>query len=218
MDKFDSFLIPEENFGQREIEGAVPKRWVQTLFGEALFKDAAQNQYNPEMRSDWSEKIVGELANRLSLPAARYELARIESLGGEIAGSISFKLSDYDGERKPVEASLENSIENYNYGSDYSVSNIMNILEKQNVQLPPNYSLPEGINNGADMFVGALMLDAYTGNIDRHSRNFDIITLRDEGIQYLSPIFDNGRSLGSFLQDDIEPPALKEQDSFPMSR
>lgn len=204
IDKFDSFLILEKDFDRSEAEGAVPKQWVKTPLGEALFKDAGQNQYNPEMRSDWSEKIVYELANRLSLPAARYELAQLGSDEGEIAGSISFKLSNYGGVREPVEAILEKSIENYNYGSDYSVSSVINILEKQNVRIPPNHSLPEGINNGADMFVGALMLDAYTCNIDRHSRNFDIITLSNEGIQYLSPIFDNGRSLGSFLQDDIK--------------
>ena len=204
MDKFVSILIPEGSFVSSEAEGAVPKLWVQTSQGRALFKDAAQNQYYPEMRSDWTEKIANELANRLSLPAARYELAQLENLESLIPGSVSMELSNYGGEREPLEAILQRAIENYNYGSDYNISSVINILEKQNVRLPPDYSLPEGINNGADMFVGALMLDAYICNIDRHSRNFDIIIDFNEGIQYLSPIFDNGRSLGSFLQDDIK--------------
>lgn len=204
MDKFELFTVSQSLNDKREAEGAIPKLWVQTSEGRALFKDAAQNQYYPEMRSDWSEKIANELATCLDLPSARYELAQLESLEGLIPGSISIKLSDYGGEREPLETILERAIENYNYGSDYSVSLVINILEKQNVQLPPDYSLPEGINDGADMFVGALMLDACTCNIDRHSRNFDIITDPNEGIQYLSPIFDNGRSLGSFLQDDLK--------------
>jgi len=204
MEKFDVIFLSEETFARSEPEGAVSKLWVQTPEGTGLFKEACQNPYYQEVRNDWPEKIVSELSIRLSIPAARYELAQFESSEGGISGSISFELSDYGGKREPLEKFLEESIENYNYGSDYHVSSVMNFLEKQNVQLPTDYSLPKGIRDASDILVGALMLDALTSNIDRHSRNFDLITISDEGIRYLSPVFDNGRSLGSFLNDEVK--------------
>lgn len=206
MDKFQVFYLSEKNLDlrRREKEGAVPKDWVRTSEGQALFKDAGKRPYNPEIRNDWPEKIVSELATRLNLPAARYELAQLETPTEIQEGSISFEIYDYGGKRTALESSCEKLFPRYNYGSDYNVSNVIFILEQQNVQLPPGYSLPEGINDGVDLFVGALMLDAYTVNIDRHCRNFDLIELKDEGIIYLSPIFDNGRSLGSCLQDEAK--------------
>lgn len=204
MDKFDIVSIPAETFIlDKQLDGAIPKGWIKTSHGEALFKIASSSSYYPEVRTDWSEKIVAELADRLQLPTARYELAQIESLDGAISGSISLALADGEGKRFSLEELLEGSIDNYDIGNDYEVSKVIGALEDSDIKLPPNYELPEGIEDGADMFVGALMLDAFTCNIDRHHKNFDFIYLED-GTTYLSPVFDYGRSLGSFINDEVK--------------
>ena len=56
--------------------------------------------------------------------------------------------------------------------------------------------------DGADMFVGILMLDAVIGNSDRHDHNLDIVR-QTNGQSYLSPIFDNGYSLGAVEDNDL---------------
>jgi hypothetical protein len=91
---------------------------------------------------------------------------------------------------------------NYDYAANYQVNNVIQALSDNNIRLPPNFQVPEGIKDAADMFVGVLMIDAAAGNSDRHDRNLDIVR-QTNGQFYLSPVFDHGYSLGAVEDDEL---------------
>ena len=206
MSNFEIIQIPafDVRFNP-ELEGVIPKGWIdKSPRGRVLFKEAtsAPSQL-AESRSDWTEKVVDELNQLISLPAARYELANIINEGVEIPGSVSIDLNQAEDEKRfPLKKLLKKSVSNYSYADDYQVDNVIVALSDHNIQLPPNYQVPDGIKDGADMFVGVLMLDAWIGNSDRHDCNFDIVC-QTNGQFYLSPIFDNGYSLGATEDNDL---------------
>ncbi len=205
MDKFQVFQVLATQLRRiSESNGIVPKGWIsESPLGRVLFKEAASKRSQiTESRSDWTEKVVSEFNQLLILPAARYELADlIEKDGTKVPGSISVDLIQTDDdERIPLKESLEQSIPDYDQANDYQVANVIQTLLDGEVKLPPNYDVPHGIENGTDMFVGILLLDATVGNEDRHDHNIDIVR-QVNGESYISPVFDNGSSLGSTETD-----------------
>ena len=205
MDKFEIFQVPVAELQRAsESDGAVPKGWIEeSSLGKVLFKEAASKRSRIiESRSDWTEKVISEFNQLLVLPAARYELADlIEIEGTKVPGSISVDLIQAGDDRRiPLQELLEQSIPSYNQANDYQVKNVIQTLLDKKVKLPPNYEVPDGIFNGADMFVGILLLDATVGNEDRHDHNIDIVR-QANGESYISPVFDHGSSLGSTETD-----------------
>lgn len=188
-----------------ELDGIIPKGWIEkTPVGKALFKQASTIESKiSTSRNDWSEKAVWELTKLLKLPAARYELAKAIDGDKEIPGSISIDCSQAENERRyPVEEMLRGTLSKYNFPEDYTISNTIESLAKIKVELPPNYEVPDGIKDGADLLVGIVMLDAWIGNSDRHDRNLEIVKQSD-GSVYLSPAFDNGNSLGATEKQEL---------------
>ena len=205
MDKFEVFAVAVAELQRAsESDGAVPKGWIeQSPLGRVLFKEAASKRSRiTESRSDWTEKVTSELSQLLVLPAARYELADlIETDGTKVPGSISVDLLQAGDDRRiPLQELLEQSIPSYDQANDYQVKNVIQTLLDTEVKLPPNYEVPDGIKDGADMFVGILLLDAVVSNEDRHDHNIEIVQ-RANGELYISPVFDNGSSLGSTETD-----------------
>ncbi len=206
MNKFEIISIPASKvqFSQ-ELDGIIPKGWVErSPIGRVLFKEAASERSKiAESRTDWAEKVVSELNQLINLPAARYELAILIDGSSKIPGSVSVDLvRPEDEERFPLQEFLQQSMPGYNQADDYQVDNVIVALSDNNIQLPPDGRVPDGIKDGADMFVGVLMLDAWIGNSDRHDCNFDIVR-QTNGQFYLSPIFDNGYSLGATEDNDL---------------
>ena len=187
-----------------ELDGILPKGWTETELGRALFKQASTSESKfTANRSDWSEKVVWELTKLLKLPAARYELAAVIDGDKEIPGSISIDCSLVgDEKRYPIEELLVSTMPKYDFPEDYTIGNTIKALAKIDVRLPPNYEVPDGIKDGVDMFVGIVMLDAWIGNSDRHDRNLEIVKSAD-GSVYLSPVFDNGNSLGATEKPEV---------------
>lgn len=205
MDKFEIFQVTATKLRRiSESNGVVPKGWIEeSPLGRVLFKEAASKRSRIiESRSDWTEKVTSELNQLLTLPAARYELANlVEADGTRVEGSISTDLNQAGDDRRiPLKELLEQSIPNYDQANDYQVENVIQTLLDAKVGLPPNYEVPNGIENSADMFVGILLLDAIVSNEDRHDHNIDIVQ-RANGELYISPVFDNGSSLGSTETD-----------------
>lgn len=205
MDKFQVFQVPATELQRNsESDGVIPKGWLsEASLGRVLFKEAASKRSGIiESRSDWTEKVTSDLNQLLVLPAARYELADLVEMDGtQVPGSISVDLIQAGDDRRiPLKELLEQSIPNYDQANDYQVANVVQTLLDRDVKLPPNYAVPEGIENGADMFVGILLLDATVGNEDRHDHNIDIVR-QINGESYISPVFDNGSSLGSTETD-----------------
>ena len=183
-----------------EPEGATEKTWIDTSQGKALFKLGVnpEEEKEYESRTDWSERVVSEINNLIGLPSAHYDLAELNSM----PGTISYDLTQSkDSNRLSLEELLVDVIDDY---SDrfYNPKTIICVLQDYEIRLPPNYSVPAGIKDGADLFVGILMVDALTSNSDRHDRNLDIVR-RSDGVCYLSPCFDNGSTLGALEDNDL---------------
>jgi hypothetical protein len=135
--------------------------------------------------------VVSEINQLTGLPTALCELAVMVEDEREVPGTISIDLSQPDDEERfPLENLLQQSMSQYDYAFDYQVDNVIQALSDNNIQLPPNFPVPEGIKDAADMFVGVLMMDATVGNSDRHDRNLDIVR-QSSGQFYLSPVFDH---------------------------
>jgi hypothetical protein len=205
-DEFEIISIPASNIElDEELDGIIPKGWIETpSLGLVLFKEAkSERDYIAESRTDWSEKIVSEINQLVGLPTALYELAVMVDDNQEIPGTVSIDLSQPgDEERFPIEELLQQSMSKYDYAVNYQVNNVIQALSDNNIRLPPNFQVPKGIKDAADMFVGVLMIDATVGNSDRHDRNLDIVR-QTNGQFYLSPVFDHGYSLGAIEDNDL---------------
>jgi hypothetical protein len=203
---YEIISVPASNVKiNEELDGIIPKGWIETeRFGKVLFKEAASDREDiTESRTDWSEKIVSEINQLVGLPTALYELAVMVEDNQEVPGTISIDLSQSgDEERFPLEELLQQSMSQYDYAFNYQVDNVIQALSDNNIRLPPKFPVPEGIKDGADMFVGVLMIDATVGNSDRHDRNLDIVR-QTNGQFYLSPVFDHGYSLGASEDNDL---------------
>ena len=51
----------------------------------------------------------------------------------------------------------------------------LNAIESSQVQLPPDWTVLEGIENARDLFIGYILLDALIGNGDRHHENWGFV-------------------------------------------
>ena len=68
------------------------------------------------------------------------------------------------------------------------------------IQPPSNWGQKiSGINTGAEVFVGYVLLDALINNTDRHSSNWGVIAVKEEAVERLElmPSFDHALSLGN---------------------
>ena len=77
-EKYQIYSIdPELITGEQVEDGMLRKDWyLHPALGKCLFKEAAPTQaIISDARTDWTEKVVNEIANLLGLPVARYELA-----------------------------------------------------------------------------------------------------------------------------------------------
>jgi hypothetical protein len=74
-------------------------------------------------------------------------------------------------------------------------------LDLADVKIPSNWESPiAGIDTGAKLFVGYILLDTFVNNSDRHDHNWGVMSI-DNQIE-LIPSFDHGLSLGSTDEDE----------------
>jgi hypothetical protein len=187
-----------------EQSGVQDKVWLKhSQLGNVLFK-ASSIEETPEIQTDWTEKVAYELAKLLDLPATRYELAEatVDEDYDPIRGSFSCSFKLENAEPRSGEEFLSDFYPDYadRYPSTYAVDRVLNALEQRRVTVPSGFDLPTGIDNGAKVFVGYLMLDNLISNCDRHDQNFEIQVLPD-GSQELAPTFDQGQAMGATLSD-----------------
>ena len=146
----------------------------------------------------WAEKIVAELAGILGIPCARVELAVYE--GNRGAAAVNIVPNDYD--LVPGNEILESTIlpdgagELNFHQADHTLENIWLALDRTF----------ESLENSAEakrQFAGYLVLDAVVGNTDRHSENWGMLRRRtlSNRLDFLSPSYDHGSSLGRELSD-----------------
>jgi hypothetical protein len=190
-----------------EQEGMLQKSWFfHPELGECLFKKSAPpGKEIIGCQTDWSEKVAYELARILGISAARYELAEgeIDFANTELTrGSISTNYIPLAAKRITGESFLSNYYPDYQaeYPASYRVEKVLKALKDRQVGLPTGYRTAVGINSGAELFVGYLMLDTWIGNDDRHDCNFEVIGVEDR--LELAPTFDHGKGFGATLNEN----------------
>lgn len=185
--KYTQFNVSksQRSLDEEEIEpgGYLTKFWVDhPQLGRSLVK------LDEETAPGWSEKVVYEIAKLLNLPTARYELG---VYNGQQNISLSQNFKDSKLTYINGDTLIRSSLDEYKYNAD----NSLQALEINEVKLPSDYQPPAGIQNGADLFVGYLMLDTLVTNNDRHGGNWEI-GIDNRGEKTLAPVYDNGASFG----------------------
>jgi hypothetical protein len=189
----------------KQLKGVLNKSWYEhPALGLCLFKAATSPRMPiPNVRNDWSEKVVYEISKLLDLPAARYEfaLAWNEERQSFIEGSLSIYCLPSGFESIAGGDFLTSSIRDYEtgYPSSYSVENVLTSLVQNEVGCPQNWAGIPGIDRATDLFVGYLALDAVCTGVDRHPNNWEVML--GDGRLDLVPSFDHGSSLGGNLSE-----------------
>lgn len=183
-----------------------------------LFKTAREIQPGIWTGEDWAEKVCDELATRLDLPHATYELAEWRSKPGVITRKLDAKdlvlgnevLAGFAAEYP------SDGADHYYRTPLFTVDRMKNILQSDEmpISVDPKWNLPMNVNSALGVFVGYLLLDALVGNTDRHDRNWAITETQSNGdsIRYLAPSFDHASSLGRELTPTIREKRLETRD------
>lgn len=206
--KFTIYQIRDR--GDLKIEednGRFDKYWVShPQLGRCLFKAASPIDSTPDRQQmDWREKVACELGKLIGLPMAQTEFASksISEKDAAISGSISVDYTPSGSQTISLRGFLSQVDPNYDraysdrYEDGYSVENVICHLQQNSVGLPPSWERIEGVNDGADLLVGYLLLDTWLGATDRHDENLEI-AISETGYT-LCPSFDHGDCLGSKL-------------------
>jgi hypothetical protein len=175
---------------------------------------------------DWAEKISEEIAKRLGLPCARYELASCD--GESAVVSPQFVKQD----EALIHGNELLSAHNAVYREDiaktagrsrlYTVPLVLEALQKRTVQIHPDSTLhPPEVRTARDVFTGYLLLDAVVGNTDRHHQNWGVIRRFQSpkgDVLLLAPTYDHASSLGRNESDARRHQLLDERDGAGVSR
>jgi hypothetical protein len=192
---FTIIEVPLDAGQMLEPMGTKKKFWYKhEIWGDVLFKEAREGT-----GEDWSEKIASELCQFLGIPHARYELAIWNDRRGIITPAVTAKGERLvHGNELLIETDPDYASKSAHYRTPaHTVAAISEVLTRRNVAAPEMNSLPSNLQDGLDVFVGYMLLDALIGNSDRHHENWGvIIPSLDQGIERLSPTFDHASCLG----------------------
>jgi hypothetical protein len=200
-------LDPNNIADKNEEDGVLQKEWYDhPELGECLFKESRPSQaIITEARTDWTEKVVNEIANVLDLPVAQYELASgyFNNSPEIVEGVVSLNCIPRNVNLTFTGQQLLSRFIDYDpeNPSQYTIENVLKALDLAKVKIPSNWESPiAGVSTGAELFVGYILLDTFTNNSDRHDHNWGVMSV-DNQIQ-LIPSFDHGLSLGSTDEDE----------------
>ena len=193
MSKFSVLrLLPQDNRDfETHPEGAIDKYWLD-------LPDLGRSLVKVDPRGAWVEKVTASLAEQLGLPVAICELVEGSDKQQMIASPTYLKAGEIEfaGERLLINAFGINYL--------YSPENVLSVLDSNNILLPQDFDNNPVISKASDLMVGYLIFDSWTGNIDRHCKNWGI-TQQLSGEKILLPTYDHGLSLGVRMPEDKLP-------------
>jgi hypothetical protein len=190
-------------------DGMLRKNWyLHPQLGKCLFKEAAPTQaIISDARTDWTEKVVNEIANLLGLPVAKYELATgyFGKSTKLVEGVVSINCVPNNAQVFTGEEFLTRILAcNLDDPRQYTIENVLKALDLADVKIPSNWQQPiAGIDTGAKLFIGYMMLDCLVNNSDRHDHNWEVMAVGEQ-IELVSS-FDHGLALGSTDEDEDKP-------------
>ncbi|CAN7472792.1 HipA domain-containing protein [Pseudomonas brassicacearum] len=208
--KYVSFDI--SNFIHEEFEplGTKAKYWCSDAQGnDFLFKSIethdSKNNIISRDGEDWSEKVSCEIAKKLLIPCADYELAHNNETRGVITKNFITRDNAYlvTGNEILKNYSAPISTENTKKSEKQNIMHIYIILRRIIRNKPLGFNSRPSIKSASDFFTGYLMLDALISNQDRHSENWGLI-VTGKGRFHLAPSFDHAAGLGRNESDDTK--------------
>ncbi|TCV96341.1 hypothetical protein EC912_102692 [Luteibacter rhizovicinus] len=198
IDMFPVRALPED-IERTNLEqlGSKSKFWFEEQGQRVMFKEA-----RPATGEDWAEVVCAELARLLMLPHAKYQLATC----GEARGVITPSFIPPGGRLIPGNELIGRVVSDLETARRetihvHRVSRVMALLAHPVIQLPNGFEAPFDLPRAADVFVGYLLLDALTGNQDRHDENWGVARI-ERGV-HLLPTFDHASSLGRNERDEV---------------
>jgi len=197
--------------------GTKKKFWYEDDEGQLTLFKAEERGYG----EDWSEKIVCELAGPLGIPRVHYDMAQDITTSVPVPGVIC---ADFRKEgQQVVHGNTLLQVQDPDYPKNtlrvaaHTVDAVYSVL--QDKAAPDSHwtlGSPAGMTNGAEVFCGYLLLDAWVANQDRHHENWAAVwdgnaPPRD---QYrLAPSYDHGSSLARNVSDEEKARRLQTTDS-----
>lgn len=204
---FPVITVPTDAADALEPMGSKDKFWYFRDGDRWLFK-----RTRPGTGEDWSEKVAAELAELLSLPHARYELAEHDGLAGVVTpnfvpeGGLLFHGNEILSRLDPNYPDSGNSRRQYVRVPQHTVERLARANSLTELVRPPmNWNGLFDVQSPAEVVAGYLLLDAWIGNTDRHHENWAWVgTHDDQGnpFFYLAPTFDHASSLGRNESDE----------------
>jgi HipA-like C-terminal domain len=85
--------------------------------------------------------------------------------------------------------------------SEHTLSNVLQALSRPEITLPRGFQVLDGIHTASELLVGYLLLDALSGNTDRHHENWALLSFKHEERLELAPTYDHASSMGRELLD-----------------
>lgn len=205
------YSVPEAGRVSFEQLGTKPKFWFTRDSDLWLFK-----QEHRDTGEDWAEVFVAEICALLEVPHAIYELAIDPySPNGEARGVVTKNLRKAGEELIHGNTLLGSLFGDYPEQRSYRVSeytieavfHVISTLNAYNQGQPHQENYP---TTALDAFAGYLMIDALTGNQDRHHENWGAI--RNRYIDMLAPTYDHGASCARNLSDEQRTDRLTTSD------
>ena len=198
-DLFTSIDVSDWPGGGDETMGSKTKDWLRSPDqAKWLFKYRAKDYTG----DDWSEKLAAAVAAILGVPHATVELA----IRNGSRGVVSRDLVGQHGaaELVPGDRLLDRHIPGYPDGNayrrkDHTLERVLTVLETASVGVPPGCPSDPAFQDGCDVFVGYLMLDARIGNVDRNPGNWAALvysTVTVGPAVRLCPSYDHASCLG----------------------
>ncbi|SFX84002.1 hypothetical protein SAMN03159398_03056 [Pseudomonas sp. NFPP02] len=216
---YQVFDISEFKHEEFEPLGTKAKYWCSDKKGnDYLFKSIethdSQNNTITRDGEDWSEKVSCEIAKKLSIPCAQYELAYNNETRGVITRSFITGSNTYLVTANEILQNYSAPINNENIKKTekQNIMHVYIILRRIIRNKPLSFKSRPGIKTAADFFTGYLMLDTLLSNQDRHSENWGLI-VTGKGRFHLAPSFDHAAGLGRNESDETKNKRLSSKDS-----
>lgn len=199
--KYPIFDISHEIIDDYEQMGSKSKFWyTDSKSGlEYLFKsiETQDKHGKPETRigENWAEKIACEIAGKLDIPHAHYDLAVYRGEQGTISKKFTARGSNMFFGNQLIEHVVASSGVQLESGQrSQRIDRVSVILDKIIQKVPLGWQHTDRIRNAFDVFIGYVMLDTLISNQDRHNENWAMI-VGPHGAS-LAPSFDHASSLG----------------------
>ncbi|MCC6586963.1 MAG: HipA domain-containing protein [Bryobacterales bacterium] len=207
MPEFAVFHVPSGSAMRIEQLGTKPKfQFDDPVLGRCYCKIVTRELTG----EDWTEKVAAEVAERLGLPHALYELGVFEGRRCVVSPVFSEILIHGNELLAATDAFYQTQRVEYRQ-SGHTLEAIWTALDRYACTPPLKWTAPAGIITAGEVFTGYLLLDALIGNTDRHDENWGVVETK-AGSRHLAPTYDHAASLGFQLRDSEKHDRMQSKD------